>query len=327
MHITDSDLDGAGCKVLGLYFLEENCKKYYCFQTAINKEEMELENDMMLNNYDWSDYDLILFSDLAPTIDLFCIILKKGCNIIICDHHETTWDLYTKDTAIIPTDSKMFRYAEDKSGCKIFYELMLEWGLKETETIKRFVDLVDTYDLWKREHPFWQDAKRLNLVLYSRMFIDGSKFYHDQLKKFQKSDYFFFLDAEVEAYKKAEQKELEAIKKAEKEKQIRKDSLGFKYIYFEAGSKISNTSSYFLDTYADIDYTCCYATFNPEEQKFSLRSRGFPKVNEIAAVHGGGGHEGSAGFACKDPYLFKQITLGNLHPTNKIEEVRRKTPT
>ncbi|MCG8670843.1 MAG: DHH family phosphoesterase, partial [Pseudomonadales bacterium] len=154
---------------------------------------------------------------------------------------------------------------------------------------------------------FWRENQENSFREFVNVCLDKFKTNNNE---------FPFNRKELKAIKTAFKTEKKMIKKAEKDKQFRKDGEGNKYLYLEIPYKISYVAHYLLNKYTNIDYVLCYNTFRKKDNKISLRSRKDDTLNcnSIAKKYGGGGHFVAAGAEfSKDTVFFENLRKGKVH--------------
>lgn len=301
-HISDSDTDGISCRLIAEEFIAPKCKTYIPFNTADRTMD-----EVPRNFYD--GLDIVIFSDIAPpNLDYYNSLKEKNLEVFIFDHHETS----KQDLGELP----YYYYSITKCGTKILYDFLTA-DKRKSKIIQDYVNLANTYDLWKTDSPLWSAAK--NLVAVHFGYIDwwkkeqattaSEKFLKIQHEKFknQSSKNFYFTMYEQQLIVKAKQKEENNYKQAKKNLQKRTDSQGVKYLFTECNSKISLTANRLLKEYADYEYIIIRGLFDKDNCTLSLRSSRGYNVSQIAKKHGGGGHEASAGMSLSEEqyFLFK----------------------
>ncbi len=261
--VTHVDLDGIGSIILAKEFK----LKIDHFMT-VNYED--IDDEEFYQKY-LLPYDKIYITDLAILESLFNSLKKSGKDFLIFDHHERTKLIYDMD------NDKVF-FDLEKSGTKLFLEY-LNKNKRITRNIKEFVELIDTYDMWKTKDKLWNKAKSLNGLMYLSMNYyvkDYQKylpFIQTQLQKFNHiKDGFYFTEKEKILIERAKLKEKIEIEKALKTLKLRKDDKDKNFGLFKASSKISNTCSFILENNTNIDYIICINTYNIRNGKISVRT-------------------------------------------------------
>jgi oligoribonuclease NrnB/cAMP/cGMP phosphodiesterase (DHH superfamily) len=301
------DLDGCSSIVLAEYYIRPITKEVHYLCTDYDKIEDEVNLDLVKK----SDY--ILFTDIAPTKELYDKIKEIQPNIYIFDHHSTSKDNLGED---VPN----YIYDSSRSGTKIFFDWLTK-GMRVKPIVKEFVDLVDTYDLYKKDSELFKIGKCLNTTLYANAnyyreeAVEKYKmFIYAQVKKFDTFDKYRFTSSELKKIKEDEIKEKKAYELARKKLKYRKDENGDTYMYTESRTKVSAVASKLLEENPHVSYIAVYATYEPKALKISLRSLGY-NTTKISESFGGGGHENgkASSFNFGDRKNFDNFVLGKKH--------------
>ena len=304
--IFDADLDGVGARIIAEFFIEPICS-YIPLNTA-HRDMRDVDIKLALAS------EIIIFVDIAPTLELYNYFITQNKIVYIFDHHQTSKDILG--------DIPNYFFDLERCGTKIFYD-HITLGKRKNRVIYQFAELVNTYDTWQQESALWQDARNLSNCMYGYVnwwlqadeadTIKYEKFIDSQLRKFERFKVFKFTAYEEKLIQKAKEKELNAYNTAKQNLVVRKDGKGNKYIYFEAPSKLSYVSNKLLKEYSDdIEYTVGRGTFDKNSTKVSLRSLNDFNVAFIAEKWGGGGHQNAAGVELEKDEFFS-FKSGNLH--------------
>jgi oligoribonuclease NrnB/cAMP/cGMP phosphodiesterase (DHH superfamily) len=281
--ISHNDLDGHGVVVLAKYF-----KKYLQLHDIIIEDYSFEENEETLNYIKL--YDEIIIADLSFPEETYLELIKLNKKVSIFDHHTTTEWISKYEGS---------KWDESKCGTKIFWEEFVKPKINRYKPIiDDFVKLVDTYDRWQQDHELWNEAKKLNSVIYGlRNFyeiedIDKSKpFYDLMIKKFNKLNNWRWTDKELDIIRKADLREKEMLDEAKANLQVRKDSKGYTFGVCRLPSKISLVASEILKQRQDLVYLVIANTYKGMTGKISFRSRDGFDCTEIAVANG---HKGAA---------------------------------
>lgn len=311
LQISHQDLDGIGSIIIGKYYIEPIVKEFNLFSgdyTDIESFDLDLVNEI----------DVICFTDITPTVNLYNILIKMNKIVKVFDHHQSA---YTTLMNIIPKED--YYYSTEKCGTKIFFDELTR-GIRASKCVWQFVELCNTYDLWMESSALWKDGKALHNILWGSMdwgstnnLIKYDKFIQNQMEKFQKGKNYYFTQYEDRLAKSALEKEKENLLFAKKNIQFRKDNEGNEYAYFECTSKISIIANLLLKEYPKLDYICAHSTYKDKlgifEPSLSLRSLGGTDVSIIASLYDSGGHKQAAGISFKDYDLFLKFRNGECH--------------
>lgn len=307
MSVHDSDLDGVGSRVVVEYYLNDICDITYLNTAKRDMSEFNMPLAMQS--------EIIIFTDITPTLELYELLEKEGKEIFIFDHHQSGRDILG--------ERNNYYFNIEKCGCKILYDVLSK-EIRKNRVLDRFVYLVNTYDLWKQNSKDWQEAKGLHNSMYGSVNwklkdiqTDTEKFeifIINQLKKCFFDTTFHFIENELNAIERAKKKEITAYNEAKRSLRIRKDGEGNNYGWFSCTSKLSFTANRLLSEYGDkLDYVVGYSTWDKKNRSISLRSNGSFDVTRIAEKHFGGGHFNSAGIEFESQDIIKKIENGKMH--------------
>ena len=168
LHITDSDLDGAGAVVLS-----EACGIHY--------NKVIISNPYMINSDEMvaiaMEFDKIIVTDLSFSENVLNQLLAAGKTVFIYDHHKTSEYLNKYPNCM--SDAL-------RCGTRLYFEEVIcnDSTVVATEIMHKFVELVDTYDRWQSDSEHWSDACDLNKIFRfcSRVPSVFIKKYVDKLK-------------------------------------------------------------------------------------------------------------------------------------------------
>lgn len=314
-----SDLDALGCYIL----------------YNILRQESEDTIDFWMNNYgDYEDnvyeydqlksYDKIIYADFSPDEKCRAIIQENNIPCIVCDHHIAV----EEDLKAWDYDKKEYYFDNEKCGTKIFYEYLIKnYNLYNNKVLEEFIELVDTYDLWKKDSELWIKASDLNRLLYKTMvfYKEGiskyTTFVSLIMNKILYEDSFEF--NKIEQQKIIDDKKREdtifndIIKNPAKTIKTRKDSKGRHFCVIKCNTKVSMICNRLLDKYSKLDYVFAINTFNKDRLSISVRSK--PHIN-LMELEGIKGHEQAAGLLNVDQELIDNLWSGKVY-SFKYKEV------
>ena len=273
LAVFHTDLDGFGCYLVAKYFKLE----FDEFQFMNYPDYKKDYNYNHLNNF-----DEIVYADFSPNMEALEVLNKGTAKVQIFDHHES----FVKDTWIPFKENNDLRegidlyYDVERSGTKILFEHLRETKHRVKPMIIQIVALIDTYDLYKKKHELWEEAKNLNRVFYkSKTYYKDTeeekvKFFLEGLmyRIYNYRD-FMFTKTELKKIEDDKLQERDLTKTALKKILIRVDSKGRKFGLFKIAKKLSLVCSNILDSRNDIEYVIAINTWNKDELKLSLRSR------------------------------------------------------
>jgi len=282
-----NDMDGRCAGAVVAYFDSE--KEEYLDQ----KDFYEVDYIQPIPTEKVNNGETVYFVDYSfkeNTMHILKELQNKGCDIVWIDHHTSSIELEKKYIEL--KEIKGFRM-EGISGAALTYMYFCERNFNE---IPYFLQLVSDYDCW--QYKFDPDTTNFKLGIdtiehnaldkiwfkllsnpssakVSEIIFKGKqiKEYIDMNNKFHREAYCY--ETEIEGYKCA------AINR-------------------------SSNSWVFGEKYNEYPLVMVWV-FNGETYKYSLYSSK-PDVDcsKIAAIYGGGGHRGAAGFSSKE-LLFKKI--------------------
>jgi oligoribonuclease NrnB/cAMP/cGMP phosphodiesterase (DHH superfamily) len=167
LHITDSDLDGVGS-----ILLSQACGIHYDKVMISNPRAVNSDSTVTTA----MQYDKIIVTDLSFNENVLNQLLKAGKTVFIYDHHKTSEYLNKYQNCISDTS---------RCGTKLYFEEVIcnDSSAEITESIYKFVELVDTYDRWQTDSEHWLEACELSKIF---MFYASSVFikkYANKLKR------------------------------------------------------------------------------------------------------------------------------------------------
>lgn len=297
--ITHTDLDGISCAIIAKYF--------------------NLPDDILFVDYGRDmvaplvskirEHDEIWITDLC--IEQTVYESLKGKEYTIIDHHEGTSE-YADDENVV--------FDMTKSGTRLLFEHLKSTKKRIPTVVSEFVELVDTYDMWKDNTSLFEIAKKLHMLLYRTIFWQSKgyekykRFIVDQLMKFRFLPNFDFTNHEKLLIKQAIEKEKEEYRKAYNGIQRRRDKKGRKFGLIKAGSNVSSVCSKILADNPSMDYIICINTYKPEQGKVSGRTKREDfDLNDLNVIQG---HARAAGGEF-DPIFLDMLWEGGY---NNIEE-------
>ncbi len=307
-HISDKDTDGVSCICIVEIYIEPLCSVYLPYMNS----DRTFSDQYIYDNIE--NFDIILFTDIAPTLDLLNYIKNLNKTIIICDHHDTSYEVL-KDENI-----EQYYYTIEDCGAKILFDKIFE-NSRPPKAVKEYVELVSIYDTWKKNNPLWQQANdvmdlHMGSVNYS---VDDSykanyKYIKNMKLKLKFNSNFYFTNSDKKIIQERKRKREEAYKKCLKTLEKRIDNQGLKYIYCELPTSISNIGNRLVEENSEYSYVAIYNSYYKikDLMKISLRSIDY-KVNNIAEIYGGGGHPFSASFLFNDIEQFEKFRKGEVH--------------
>lgn len=310
--VTDADFDGVSSHIVAKIHLEPIVKTFL-YTLTYDRSMSEFIIDYAKKS------EIIIFVDIAPTVELYIKLKELNKEIFIFDHHITS---YTDLQSIVETN---YFFTEEKCGAKIFFDELTK-GQRKRKVEFQYIQLVDTYDRWQEQSLLWKNAVKLQDIMYEYVnwfndrLTENDKyipFINAQLDKIENAKNFYFTTYEEKLAIQVETKRKKNLEAAKKSLKIRKDNSGNKYGYFECNSKLSTIGNIILKEYNDLKYVIGHSTFletykNTPNGKISLRSNDGFNVNIIAEIWAGGGHPQSSGadIPLKE---FEKLRKGVIH--------------
>ena len=179
---THTDLDGVGCEVLFRIFLGEEV--YRCEPDVVSDIIVSWAEDKIGNEW------YIFITDLCPTLEVLELLVRKGFNVKVYDHHATNKyvENITPNAHCYPViDPGKEDHLE--SGTSLFLKhlsgIMMGTGdFVRDKFLHDFVDTVRSYDTfeWKKtDNQVAKDLQTLFFILGADAFV---KHYVDRYKNF-----------------------------------------------------------------------------------------------------------------------------------------------
>lgn len=155
IHLSHTDLDGEGCVILAQNYLKNSLYKRISYNSLLEtlKEivlELESSNDSLQ----------LLITDLKMSKDDFDFLQSKSnlfSKIVIIDHHLYEFEIPQIENANVYINTE---YCATALTYKYFSNMM------DLSPYKRFVKLVNTFDLWKYKSLDFEEAKVLNRLYW-----------------------------------------------------------------------------------------------------------------------------------------------------------------
>lgn len=222
------DLDGISCVIFAKRFggFDRILPQNYDFETI-----PEVRSEIL-------KYQKVIMADLSCSEGFFRELRALGKDVRIFDHH------VSEKTAWIPTYEGN---VQDESRCGS--RLLLEEYYKQSRFHPAVADyrlLVDTYDLFKTDSPYWEEAKNLNRVFFGHAAykledpIDKhSTFIRTAITKFSLNRRWQWTQSEENLILRAKAREIEALEEATKSLRIRRSASGHLFGVMKFGAKIS----------------------------------------------------------------------------------------
>ena len=244
----------------------------------------------------------LFVTDLNTPVELYDFY-KKFKDYYIFDHHIGTTEIMGKKNVFVDIA---------QCGTSLFYK-WLTMIMTPTTPMDHYVNLVNTYDMWKSDSELWEEAVNLNMVLFASQNYNLPEedwrrfqmFINIQLSKFDKEEW-FWTPYEKDAIGKGRARLNNSIKKAKENMKIRTDSEGRKFALYFGKSQISLVCHDILTSFPELDYIININTYQPSSKesvngKVSLRSRDID-LTQFREVDG---HKLAAGGSFTEDFLTK----------------------
>lgn len=292
-----SDIDGLGSVILGKIAFKEI--EYELFPDPQNLQEnfKKYIEDRMLY-----DFDQMYITDLAlydPALEMLNDDDNLKNKVLIFDHHkgaiDAHCDRYEYTTIKIVDDN-----GKKKCGSELFYEYLCKNGLiNKTSLLDFFVELVRLEDTWE-----WGSNGDKGIMAHDLAILFNSinreEYVDRMIKKLTNivNNEFVFDDYEKQLIKNKKDECSEAVQNAMNEIEFFTDELGNKFGIVFSKYEFRNEIPEYIRMIGNpekIKYIIIAAMDKGENGQKSYRviEDGFD-VNEIAKLHGGGGHASAA---------------------------------
>lgn len=154
IHITHTDLDGAGCVLLAKQTFANESYNYFIANYGDYLDRV-FTNEVIKCVY---DIDLVLFTDISPTVDQIKYLDSKGIIYQVIDHHDTARELHNGQNIIVHESSI--------SGTLGTY-LWLTEMFKSTFSpeLERLVYVINIWDTYQEDSPDFEGARDLAMYV------------------------------------------------------------------------------------------------------------------------------------------------------------------
>ena len=305
----ESDIDGLGCIVLGKLAFQD-----IDYVLVPNIEKLEQTFRKYINSNAFDKYEKIYVTDLAlynPSLTMVSNSqLKK--KVLVFDHHQRA------------IDDKMNRFSfttiieEDehgkKCGTQLFYEYLIkETYLKETTAIKEFVELTRLEDTWEWKKAGTVGVKAHDLaILFNALGIE--KYISTmQLKLLDNPKAFEFSKEELSLIQEKKNEYNELLKEIMTNAEYFLDENNNKFGAVFANYEYRNELAEYIQNNGNKENIKYFILMAMNKGQFGQKSyRSIDKdfdVNEVAVLHGGGGHKGAASVNITEEQKAKVLTL------------------
>ncbi len=305
----ESDIDGLNAIILGKMAFPQ-----IDYILSPNPESLELTFRKLMQNQTLASYDQIYITDLAlqnPSLSMVANSSLKD-KILILDHHQRAIDnklnIYSF-TKIIEEDAKGKR-----CGTELFYEYLVTHNLlSKTPALDAFVELTRLEDTWEWKEKASFGLLAHDLAIYFNL-VGKDKYISIILSKLQNNpSKFYFTSDEQQLINLKKVKTANILKQLFYEIEYFNDEYNNKYGIVYADYEYRNDLPEYirdLNNPENINYLIIVALDKGENGQKSYRTiiDGF-NVNDIAKIHGGGGHQSAAAVNIKAEQKEKALTL------------------
>ena len=250
----------------------------------------------------------ILFVDLCPKFDYLILISKTAKNIVVLDHHKTSFDAYEHFKDKCP-DNLHIHLDMERSGCQITWDYFFPNKLRPW-----FLQYVADRDLWAWKLP---NSKEINQVFFENNMLDA--YYLNNITNLlsYSGNQIDLLVKEGTILLKYQKKQLDLASGRALEASM--DVNGIIYNIWLGTTTISDRSDLgnvlankpLKSTGILPDFSATWV-YEPKVNEWWISLRGnknSPDLSIITGVFGGGGHEKASGFSIKAPNTLRDIFL------------------
>jgi oligoribonuclease NrnB/cAMP/cGMP phosphodiesterase (DHH superfamily) len=261
------DLDAVGVYLVLDYF---NIHYDEILSCDYNRFENEKEFSKLLK------YDEIFTTDYSISKNLVEKLLSQNKKVVIIDHHKNE---ETKLLNEIKNNNFVYFFDDSKSGTLLAYEYFKPKNVRVKKSFFQAIELINTYDLFKKDSILWEDAQNMNRVLFSclnwndeemKRFDWIKEYWQNKLAKYNE---WFWTDFELKKINNAIEKETKQFNESKSSLKKYTDDKGVKFGITVAKSKVSLVALKLLEQNEDIKYIIMINTYSGFWDKLSLRSR------------------------------------------------------
>lgn len=299
---THTDLDGAGCAILGKIAYKD-IDIEYCGIDNINEKVKNFltENKNNIGDFKNCIYSFFYITDLSVNIEVANMIEEENNRSIkldgqgICqllDHHKTAEWLNEYMWAIVDTNERI-----KASGTSLFFDYLTDNNIINYENrtnlylLEKTITKYDTWE-WVNDELYGNNSKHLNDIFHFLGMNDFVEYYTQQCENI-----FYGVTAEhMVILSLLQLKNNEYIENKLKEvKIVEIENKRVAIIINDNKDVTSLLGDRILKTYKEVSY-CCMIYSNG----IAFRSKNHFDVSEIAKNLGGGGHKNAAGCKISD---------------------------
>ena len=249
----------------------------------------------------------ILFVDLCPKFEYLIEISKIAKNVVILDHHKSSYDDYQIYKDRCPSNLHI-QIDMSKSGCQITWDYFFE-------NISRpwFIDYVADRDLWTWKLP---NSKEINQVFMDNNYFDP--YYLDNITTYinYASEQINNIVKEGFLLLKIQKKNLDIACSRALEATMTINNVNYNIWLGTSSttdrSELGNMLTYkLLSNGLTPDFSATWI-YEPKTNEWWISLRGHklsPDLSKIAGYYGGGGHMLASGFTIKLPLSLRDVFL------------------
>jgi oligoribonuclease NrnB/cAMP/cGMP phosphodiesterase (DHH superfamily) len=308
---THDDLDGIGCGIIGSFAFPDIDITYNSYKSIDQNVKEFFESE------EYKKYDQVYITDIRVTNEIASLINECEVNIKLIDHHSSSLDLKDNPWCIIKIDDEnKIQY----SGAYLFYEevygeLRFRFTDFQLELIKKFVDIVRSYDTyaWKRNNDII--PKKFNDLFF---FIGRDRFIANIVDKILIRNSIEFDNMDNMLFELEEEPRLKYIEM--KMKHVKKVNIQNFHVGLVFAERYpSELGQAICTTFPEVDFAmiiCLPGNVNLRTNRDDIY------LNYFAELYGGGGHPKAAGFPILEEYV--NVVTGLL--TNHVDNLNKFLP-
>lgn len=308
--LSHNDLDGVGCGILAKLAFGEDVKVRYNSISGLNREV-----EWFFENEDKNTF--LIITDLSVNENNESLInefYQDGGKVQLIDHHKTAlhYNDYPWGHVVVEDEEGKLTSATSL----LYYYLLSQQLIEESDAITEFVELVRQYDTWEWEKNENHKAQRLNALFF---LVSIDEFEEKMITRLQTSDHFHFDEFEKKILDMEEDKIDRYIRRKRRELvQTELNGLFAGVVYAESyHSELGNELG---KEYPHLDYI---AILNIGGKRMGFRTiHDHIDVSEIAGQYGGGGHAKAAGCSLTEE-AYKNFVTETFHLEPIPEDARR----
>ena len=253
-----------------------------------------------------TEFDMCIITDIRVNEDTAKIIADRFDNFYLLDHHPTALGLNKYLWCSVTIEYEDMELGTIKtSGTEMFYYWLIENSyLKDSETLRRFAELVRDYDTWR-----WSElgedgviCKQVNDLLY---LYGRDDFIHWCISEIR-GEIFPLLSAKDEVVLKIKQDEIDRYIEEKNETMFTSPMCGKVCGFVFADRFVSELGNRLCKMHPEIDFVAmididgCTVSYRTVKEDIDLGK-------DVASLFGGGGHPKAAGSEFSQSIKLKVI--------------------